>query len=67
MTGRFTTAVRRGLYFVAGRLVDEAFADSRQKLVAYLAVGIEPLFAAAFDGARVGGRPIFDIDGSSSG
>src|SRR5690242_19651759 len=41
----------------------EPLADVPQKLVAHGAVGVEPLLAAAFDGGRVGRRPILDVGG----
>src|ERR1700733_1819492 len=78
MAGRFTTAVDRRLLawrmpnhlpssltqsLIAGSPRDETLPDSGQKLVAHFAIGLQALLAAAFDGARVRRRPIFDIDG----
>src|SRR6516162_1077155 len=40
---------------------NETLANIRQNLVAHLPISVEPLFAAAFRGGRIGRRPIFDI------
>src|ERR1700684_1919691 len=69
MAGRSTTAVRLRApgSFVTGAAGAEARADARKKLIAHLAIGIEPLLAAAFDGARIRGRPILGVDAAEPG
>src|ERR1700682_2357193 len=69
MAGQSTTAVHRQVLLVSPRLSsfisacarEEALANAREQLVAHLAIGVEALLAAAFDGARVRSRPIFNI------
>src|ERR1700677_4932239 len=65
MTRKSTTALAVSLVAAASR--QKAFADMFRKLVAHGAIGVQPLHAAAFDGARVGGRPIFHIDAAHAG
>src|ERR1700733_1365630 len=64
MTGHSTTAVQAravGL-FIAGAAGEKTRPDAPQKLIAHLAIGIEPLLAAALHSARVCGRPVLGVD-----
>src|SRR5581483_4854003 len=53
--------------FIARPARDKPLADARQNLIADIAIGLEPLLAAAFDRFRIGGRPIFHVDGAGAG
>ena len=41
--------------------------DSRQQLIAQLAIALKPLFTAAFDRSRIRSRPILDVDRERAG
>src|SRR5215471_502257 len=45
----------------------KALPDPFQQLITHLPIRVHPLLAAAFDGGRIRGRPIFDSGGKRAG
>ena len=65
--GPYSQPERALASFIPAAWPSETLADARRQLVAYLSVGVEPLFAAALRPRRVDHRPIFHLGRNRAG